>query len=101
MAESYGNALRDICLAALAGPELHGRGDVERQPRDERTFGEVDTDVRLVSTGSYVPVDATHVVAGHVRTDHGQLGTRSEQVRSIVARKHPLHFPADRDVERS
>ena len=64
-------------LSRSAGPEGHRGGDVEHEPRRDRTLGNVHAHVRDPGPGARRRVQPAHVVAGLVRPQLGELGARS------------------------
>ena len=81
VADREGDALGDIRLAAVGGPERHRRRHVEEQPRGERPLRDVDPDVGHGRPRRDVPVDVADVVARLVRPDLGELGAAATVVR--------------------
>ena len=66
-AEDGGDALGDVGLQSVGGPERHRRRDVEHDPRRQRAVGHVQTHVRLPGARGRCRVDVTNVVADLVR----------------------------------
>ena len=101
MAERQPDALGDVGLAPVGGPEGHRRRDVEHEPRGQGTLGDVDPDVRDRRPGGDVPVDPPDVVARLVGTDLGELGATAEVVRPVLAGHEAADPPPDGHVERA
>ncbi len=90
-ADDQRRALGDVRLAAVRRPEVHRRGVVEEEPRRQLTVRHVLADLGLGGPGGGVPVDASDVVAGLVRTDPVQLHAGASAAAEVVA----AHLAAD------
>ena len=102
VADGDRHALGDVGLTPVGGAEMHRRGRVEHEPRDQHALREMHANVRDVGTRSDVPVDPAHVVVSrNVGTNLSELRSVAEQRRAIVARKQAFHPPPDADVERT
>src|SRR5512132_1858170 len=101
VADRERGTLCDVGLAPLGCAELHRRGGVEHEPRDEHPLGEQDANVRLTGPRGDGPVDAADVVAQDVRTDLSELGALPEERGAVVAGQEPFHPPPNADLERA
>ena len=101
VADGERDALGDVGLAPIGGPEGHRGRDVEDEPRRQRALADVHAHVRLAQARGRVPVDVAHVVAGEVGPDHRQLGALADLRRQVLAGHQRFDPPHHRQVERA
>ena len=102
VADRERDALGDVGLAPVGGPEGHRRRGVEHEPRVERALGDVDADVRLARARGDVPVDhgARRRPAGRDAPARARSRARAPR-RGSRRRSGPSTRRRDDEVERA
>ena len=101
VADGDRDALGDVPLAPVGGPEPHRRRDVEEHPGRQRALGDVDPHLHLAGTRRGVPVDTPDVVARLPLADLRELRADADRGSAMLAGEQPVDPPADLQIERA
>src|SRR5205085_5567927 len=97
--EDRGEVEKQVALAAVNGPKVDGRREVEQEMRVDLPILEVLADVGGVQTRGDVPIDVADVVAERVFADVGEVQPLAFEDRAVVALEESVETTDDRPVQ--